>query len=160
MQHGSEESAGGARQDREAMLVLWLLRQYRWGGGQDASGAGAGGRVVLFVNAISTVLRLTSVLALLLESPSAAKVLSRVKMSSGPGEGKDSPALKVDVIGLHSRMRQKDRQQTGELSAAAAAEWRRDWRICGIYWSGLHRALDDVSSNAECPTVQQFLWMP
>eukprot|EP00439_Symbiodinium_sp_Y106_P010385 s7043_g1.t1 len=64
-------------------------------------------RVILFVNAISSVQRLSSVLSLLLESPSASKVLSRVRMSNA---GKHAPpGLSVDVLDLHSKMRQKDR---------------------------------------------------
>ena len=60
------------------------------------------------MNAISYVQRLSSVLALLLESPSAGKVLSRVQMSSGGNQGAP-PGLSVDVLDLHSKMRQKDR---------------------------------------------------
>jgi len=110
--------------DREAIMAMYLLRRYRWNpaaGGPasslamatatmehniSAAEAVSGGRVVLFVNAISSVLRLSSVLALLLESPSASKVLSRVRMGQGKGDG---PGISVEVLGLHSRMRQKDR---------------------------------------------------
>eukprot|EP00435_Cladocopium_sp_Y103_P010838 s2036_g2.t2 len=65
-------------------------------------------RIIIFVNAISYVQRLSSVLALLLESPSASKVLSRVQMSNGGNQGAP-PGLTVDVLDLHSKMRQKDR---------------------------------------------------
>lgn len=64
--------------------------------------------MLLFVNAISSVLRLSSVLAMVLESPSARKVLSRVQMAQSKGD-KGKPSVVVDVLGLHSRMRQKDR---------------------------------------------------
>jgi len=105
--------------DKDAFLSTWLLLKYRWPelrteyGGLDAesnssSAVAPGGQVVLFVNAISSVLRLSSVLAMMLESPSADKVLSRVRMSRSDGGGK-KPSLVVDVIGLHSRMRQKER---------------------------------------------------
>ncbi|CAE7266089.1 DDX24, partial [Symbiodinium natans] len=65
-------------------------------------------RVILFVNAISSVQRLSSVLSLLLESPSASKVLSRVRMSNAGNAG-PPPGPAVDVLDLHSKMRQKDR---------------------------------------------------
>lgn len=109
--------------DKEPMLAVWLLRRFRWGlplrpeGGGYASRVAAeiqknaaprGGRIIIFVNAISYVQRLFSVLALLLESPSASKVLSRVHMSSGGNQGAP-PGLSVDVLDLHSKMRQKDR---------------------------------------------------
>jgi len=112
--------------DREAFLVFWLLKRYRWDfiraegglkealrkqGGEPAKEVGEppkGGRVLLFVNAISSVLRLSSVLAMVLESPSARKVLSRVQMSTCKDE-KDKPRVVVDVLGLHSRMKQRDR---------------------------------------------------
>jgi len=106
--------------DREAALASWLLRRYRWGpvagdagtafGGLGCQGSAAslapGGRVVLFVNAISAVMRLTSVLSLLLEAPSAGKLLTRVRMTQSK-EAK--PGLPVEVLELHSKMRQKDR---------------------------------------------------
>jgi len=95
------------------------LRRYRWidqqhahgktdngtGGSQDAN---FGGRAVVFVNAISSVLRLTSLLAILLESPSADRVLGRLKMSMPKAQG-EAPGSSVDVLGLQSKMRQKDR---------------------------------------------------
>ncbi|CAE8691826.1 unnamed protein product, partial [Polarella glacialis] len=72
-----------------------------------------GGRVIIFVNAVTSVMRLESVLSLLLESPSANKVLNKVKMSNhhnGNGKGDaEAPAMMVDVLGLHSKMKQKDR---------------------------------------------------
>lgn len=63
---------------------------------------------MLFVNAISSVMRLTSVLAMILESPSARKVLSKVRMGMNRND-KDRPGVSVDVLGLHSRMKQRDR---------------------------------------------------
>jgi len=113
--------------DKEGVLAMYLLRRYRWSmptgpasarisstekeEAESALAGAAGGRVVLFVNAISGVLRLSSVLSLLLESPSASKVLSRVKMANSK---QDSPGISVDVLGLHSRMRQKDRMKRME----------------------------------------------
>ncbi|CAK9038945.1 ATP-dependent RNA helicase DDX24 (DEAD box protein 24) [Durusdinium trenchii] len=110
--------------DKEALLAVWLLRRFRWGlplrpqgGGyasrvlaetQKTSTTPVGGRVILFVNAISYVQRLSSVLSLLLESSSANKVLARIKMSN-PGNQGAPPGLSVDVLDLHSKMRQKDR---------------------------------------------------
>lgn len=106
--------------EREAFLTLQLLRRYRWGpiaaaNGNPLSGLESahaiGGQIIIFVNAITSVLRLSSVLALLLESPSASKVLSRVRMSHKKGGADDKAAggICVDVLGLHSRMKQKDR---------------------------------------------------
>eukprot|EP00933_Yihiella_yeosuensis_P007565 TRINITY_DN11264_c0_g1_i1.p1 TRINITY_DN11264_c0_g1~~TRINITY_DN11264_c0_g1_i1.p1 ORF type:complete len:784 (-),score=198.37 TRINITY_DN11264_c0_g1_i1:76-2427(-) len=109
--------------DKEGHLAMWLLRRYRWGtpvkpkgGGMDAAikavndvgAAPVGGKLVLFVNAITSVMRLNSVLSLLLEAPSATKVLSKVKMGQSKGDS-EMPGVVVDVLDLHSKMRQKDR---------------------------------------------------
>lgn len=99
--------------DREAVLAMWLLRRYRWESANATGTPGStcpvpGGRIVLFVNAISSVLRLTPVISLLLESPSAEQVLARVRMTQGK-KGREVPGLSVYVLGLHSKMRQKER---------------------------------------------------
>ncbi|CAJ1337115.1 unnamed protein product [Effrenium voratum] len=108
--------------EKEPLLAVWLLRRFRWGLPVRAQAGGyaarvsaelqqnvepEGGRVILFVNAISYVQRLSSVLALLLESPSASKVLSKVRMQGGKQSA--PPGRTVDVLDLHSKMRQKDR---------------------------------------------------
>lgn len=109
--------------DKEAHLAMWLLRRYRWDvdaaitipGGTDkntnnvAAKSATGGRVAVFVNAITSAMRLTSVLALLLESPSSARVLSRVQMTKSNDPRSALDMISVDVLGLHSKMRQKER---------------------------------------------------
>jgi len=117
--------------DREGTLAMWLLQRYRWNAEHLAvsgksSGAstnndserGQGGRVLLFVNAISSCLRLTSILSLLLESPSAEAVLRQVRMATGKARGAP-PGCTVEVLGLHSRMRQKDRLKRMEKFRAS-----------------------------------------
>jgi len=109
--------------ERETMLTMWMLRRYRWGDQQEEAARtaqslgqqtlvtpkrSAGGRVVVFVNAVSSVHRLASVMAMVLEAPEAQQVLSRVKMTQIKG-GQDTPKTTVHVMGLHSHMRQKDR---------------------------------------------------
>lgn len=112
--------------EKEAVLVMWLLRRFRWECGADPqeisssilvaadnnkATSNTGGRIIIFLNAISSVLRLTPLISLLLESPSADQVLAKVKMTQNKGKGgaPDHPGPVVQVLGLHSRMRQKDR---------------------------------------------------
>lgn len=101
--------------DKEAMLMVFLLQRWRWEHAADLEAGTAGsdkgeGRVLIFCNAISSVLRLTPVLALLMESPAADHVLAKVKMNqNNQTKGNQHPGPVVQVLGLHSRMRQKDR---------------------------------------------------
>eukprot|EP00929_Paragymnodinium_shiwhaense_P012076 TRINITY_DN11873_c0_g1_i1.p1 TRINITY_DN11873_c0_g1~~TRINITY_DN11873_c0_g1_i1.p1 ORF type:complete len:397 (-),score=121.12 TRINITY_DN11873_c0_g1_i1:141-1331(-) len=118
------EAVATEDKDREGLLAMWLLRRFRWAhcvvntGGLSAgpavpaggppSSSSSGGRVIVFCNAISMVQRLTPCLALLLESPAADTVLSKVRMKQD--KNRDAiPGPVVEVLGLHSQMRQKDR---------------------------------------------------
>mmetsp|Transcript_21483 Transcript_21483/g.50075 ORF Transcript_21483/g.50075 Transcript_21483/m.50075 type:complete len:769 (-) Transcript_21483:86-2392(-) len=123
--------------DRESKLAVWLLHRYRWHAmtaketvrqmrgapelpSSDKDAARKGGRVILFTNAVSAVMRLAPVLALLMESPSAEQVLAKVGMSYDKTRG-TPPGGKVEVIGLHSRLRQKDRLKKIEKFRASKA---------------------------------------
>lgn len=102
--------------DREALLTLWLLRRYRWNEAGDAAKgeASEGGRVVIFTNAITMVTRLRSIVALLLEAPSADSVLARVMMTRSKAADPKAPKQTVEVVGLQSHMKQKDRMKRME----------------------------------------------
>eukprot|EP00927_Polykrikos_kofoidii_P040715 TRINITY_DN34760_c1_g1_i1.p1 TRINITY_DN34760_c1_g1~~TRINITY_DN34760_c1_g1_i1.p1 ORF type:complete len:771 (-),score=205.92 TRINITY_DN34760_c1_g1_i1:34-2346(-) len=117
------EAIAADDKDRETLLTLWLLRRFKWEkpvapasstnseageDGDKASLFGGGGRVLIFVNAISMVMRLAPMLALLMESPQAEQVLSLVRMKRDKQAEADKGPV-VEVYGLHSKMRQKDR---------------------------------------------------
>eukprot|EP00450_Noctiluca_scintillans_P030035 CAMPEP_0194545262 /NCGR_PEP_ID=MMETSP0253-20130528/88896_1 /TAXON_ID=2966 /ORGANISM="Noctiluca scintillans" /LENGTH=709 /DNA_ID=CAMNT_0039392241 /DNA_START=22 /DNA_END=2147 /DNA_ORIENTATION=- len=113
------------KKDMESHLIMWLLMRYRWAADPGLSGMVAGsakatpvvkhgkeivpgGRIVVFVNAISYVMRLAPIVAVLLESPTAKTVLGKVQLSTSQAGG-EPPGGCVQVLGLHSKMRQKDR---------------------------------------------------
>lgn len=98
------EALCGDDKEKDGVLAMWLLNRFRW----LTSGEIPGGRVILFVNSISSVLRLTPIISLMLESPSADLVLAKVRLTQG-GKHQKAPDPLVHVLGLHSKLRQKDR---------------------------------------------------